>query len=329
MKYKVSVCIPTYNRAKLLSSAIESVLNQTEQDFELIVCDDGSTDETAKLMEIYKSNKIKYIKHQKNIGKSNNMRSGFELATGKYFIKFDDDDRLTPTFLEKTTTILDQNPTVDFVGTDHWIINIKGVRNPEATQLNSQKWGRKNLSEGVVDNLLEKVFVQQIFQIGATLFRRKTLEKIDFLRPNLQNCEDNELFVRLALAEKKGYYLPELLMEYRLHNEQDSLERAIRYLQDKLSYLKSFEFQETPIETIRKTRIAQSELILGLRLLEKGDSGKARSLLIHSTSLLSNYPKAIIGTILSYLPLNICRIALGYFRKITPKDYQKKVRESN
>lgn len=326
---KVSVCIPTYNRVNLLSQAIESVLNQTEQNFELIICDDGSIDNTPDLIQKYKSPKIKYIRHKQNIGKSNNMRSGFELATGEYFIKFDDDDQLTPTFLERTTVILDQNPTIDFVGTDHWIINIQGIRDVEATTLNSERWGRKNLSQGIVKNLLESVFVQQIFQIGATLFRRETLQEIDFLLPNIQNCEDNELFVRLAMAGKKGYYLPELLMEYRLHNEQEGLDRAIRYLQDKLSYLKSFEFEEEQIETIRKTRIAENELILGLRLIEKGKSEEGRSLLINSSYLSSNRPKVIMGKILSYLPLNIRKLILHYYRTMTPQDYQSKVRQSN
>jgi GT2 family glycosyltransferase len=82
--------------------------------------------------------------------------------------------------------------------------------------------------------------VKQSFQIGATLFRRQTLQELGYMLPNMQNCEDNDLFVRLALAGKKGYYLPELLMEYRVHAEQQGINRAIRYLSDKLQYLESY-----------------------------------------------------------------------------------------
>ncbi len=125
---KVSICIPTFNRIDLLPVAIDSVLKQTYQDFELIVCDDGSSDGTADLMSEYQDNRIKYIRHDQNIGKSNNMRSGFDAATGDYFIKFDDDDRLTPDFITETAAILDEDSTIDFVGTDHWIIDINNQR---------------------------------------------------------------------------------------------------------------------------------------------------------------------------------------------------------
>ncbi|MEO0843754.1 MAG: glycosyltransferase family 2 protein, partial [Cyanobacteria bacterium J06643_5] len=197
---KVSICIPTYNRIDLLPFAIESVLKQSYQDFELIVCDDGSSDGTADLMSKYQDNRIKYIRHQQNIGKSNNMRSGFDAATGDYFIKFDDDDRLTPDFIAETVAILEKDSSIDFVGTDHWIIDINNQRDEFQTKENSRKWGRENLPEGVVDYLLKTVFVNQSFQIGATLFRRQTVVEVGFMQPNWQNCEDNDLFVRLALA---------------------------------------------------------------------------------------------------------------------------------
>ncbi|MGL4497795.1 MAG: glycosyltransferase family 2 protein, partial [Planktothrix sp.] len=258
---KVSVCIPTYNRVDLLPVAVESVLRQTYTDFELIVCDDGSTDETPQLMAELTDRRVRYLRHPQNIGKSNNMRSGFEAATGDYFIKFDDDDRLTPEFLSRTTAILDQDSTWDFVGTDHWIIDINNQRQETQTEQNSQRWGRRDLSPGPVENLLKVVFVQQSFQIGATLFRRSALLDIGYMRPNLQNCEDNDLFVRLALSEKTGYYLPELLMEYRVHEGQQGLNRAIPYLGDKIQYLETYQFDSPELESIRQSRLRESQLL--------------------------------------------------------------------
>ncbi|MEO0687069.1 MAG: glycosyltransferase, partial [Cyanobacteria bacterium J06649_11] len=252
---KVSICIPTYNRIDLLPFAIESVLKQSYQDFELIVCDDGSSDGTADLMSDYQDNRIKYIRHSENIGKSNNMRSGFDAATGDYFIKFDDDDRLTPDFIAETSAILEKDSTIDFVGTDHWIIDINNARDEAQTKENSRKWGRENLPEGVVNNLLSAVFVNQSFQIGATLFRRQTVVEVGFMQPNWQNCEDNDLFVRLALAGKKGYYLPKLLMEYRVHAEQQGINRAIPYLTGKQQYLQSYKFDSPDLENIRLKRL--------------------------------------------------------------------------
>lgn len=311
---KISICIPTFNRVKLLPFAIDSVLQQTYQDLELIICDDGSRDGTPKLISQYTDSRIRYIRHSQNIGKSNNMRSGFEAARGEYFIKFDDDDRLTSDFLARTASILDHDPSIDFVGTDHWIIDIDNIRDEVKTQENSRRWGRANLSAGIVDNLLEVVFVQQSFQIGATLFRRQTLEELGFMQPNWQNCEDNDLFVRLALAGKKGYYLPELLMEYRVHTEQQGINRAIPYLQDKLRYLSSYKFESDKLEKVRLQRLAETQLLLGLRLIEKGEVQKGRELVFAGKSF--SHAKAWAGLGLSLLPGGVRGKAFEVLRQV-------------
>lgn len=311
---KISICIPTFNRVKLLPFAIDSVLQQTYQDLELIICDDGSRDGTPKLISQYTDSRIRYIRHSQNIGKSNNMRSGFEAARGEYFIKFDDDDRLTSDFLARTASILDHDPSIDFVGTDHWIIDIDNIRDEVKTQENSRRWGRANLSAGIVDNLLEVVFVQQSFQIGATLFRRQTLEELGFMQPNWQNCEDNDLFVRLALAGKKGYYLPELLMEYRVHAEQQGINRAIPYLQDKLRYLSSYKFESDKLEKVRLQRLAETQLLLGLRLIEKGEVQKGRELVFAGKSF--SHAKAWAGLGLSLLPGGVRGKAFEVLRQV-------------
>ncbi|BAY77282.1 glycosyl transferase family protein [Nostoc linckia NIES-25] len=311
---KITVCIPTFNRISLLPYAIASVLNQSEQDFELIVCDDGSSDGTPEFMSEYTDHRIKYIRHPQNIGKSNNMRSGFDAASGEYFMKFDDDDRLTPDFLANTTAILDRDFSIDFVGTDHWIIDINNIRDEVKTQENSHRWGRKNLPAGVVDNLLEVVFIHQSFQIGATLFRRKTLQELGFMLPNMQNCEDNDLFVRLALAGKKGYYLPELLMEYRCHAEQQGINRAIPYLFDKVQYLESYKFESEKLEKFRQNRLMETQLLLGLRLIEKGETQKGRELVLAGKSFST--AKAWTGLGLSLLPFGLRGKAFDALRQM-------------
>ncbi|MDF5726354.1 MAG: glycosyltransferase family 2 protein [Rhizonema sp. PD37] len=311
---KVSICIPTFNRVNLLPFAIESVLQQTYQNFELLVCDDGSQDSTPELMLEQTDIRIKYIRHPQNIGKSNNMRSGFDAATGEYFIKFDDDDRLTSDFLTRTVAVLEQNHSIDFVGTDHWIIDINNIREPMKTQENSHLWGRVNLPAGVVENLLEVVFVNQSFQIGATLFRRKVLQELGFMQPNWQNCEDNDLFVRLALAGKKGYYLPELLMEYRVHAEQQGIDRAIQYFTDKSQYLESYKFDSEKLEKIRLQRLAETQLLLGLRLVEKGETRKGRELVLAGKSFSPAKAYTVLG--LSILPVKLRSKGFELLRKV-------------
>jgi glycosyltransferase involved in cell wall biosynthesis len=316
---KISVCIPTCNRVHLLASAIASVLDQTYQDFELIVCDDGSTDSTAMLMSEFVDRGIRYIRHPQHIGKSNNMRSGFAVARGEYFIKFDDDDRLTSQFLERTSAILDKDDRIDFVSTDHWAIDANNNIDQHQTLLNSYKWGRTELSAGIIEDLLATVFVKQSLQIGATLFRRCALKEVGFLRPNLQNCEDIDLFVRLAIAGKKCYYLPELLMEYRFHPEQQGVDRAIPYLTDKLRYLTSYEFDLEKLEKVRLKRIAEVQLALGLRLIEVGETEQGRLMVRAGKSVCEAKMWAGLG--LSLLPMEWRARAFEVVRELTKREF--------
>ncbi|MFM7903760.1 MAG: glycosyltransferase, partial [Microcystis sp.] len=198
---KVTVCIPTYNRADYLTYSINSVLRQTYEDFELIVCDDGSSDRTPEVVAAFQDSRIIYLRHPQNMGRSLNMRSGFTAAQGEYFIKFDDDDGLTPEFLAKTVPILDQEKNVDFVCTDHWIIDKFGQKVTAATQENSAKWGKDRLQQGIIPDLQRQTFFYQSLQVGSTLFRYQSLADVDYMRPQADGCEDFDLLVRLALCQ--------------------------------------------------------------------------------------------------------------------------------
>jgi glycosyltransferase involved in cell wall biosynthesis len=315
---KISVCIPTFNREHFLPIAIEAVLAQVESDWELIICDDGSTDRTPEIMAEFQAQdpRIQYVRHEINVGKSNNMRSGFEAATGEFFIKIDDDDRLTPEFLAQTSAVLMWHPEIDFVGTDHWVIDPESQRRVDWTEENSRKWGRSELAEGPIANLLSILFVRQSLQIGATLFRRQVLVEAGYMRANIQNCEDNDLLVRLAQMGKQAYYLPERLMEYRFHPEQHSPGRAIQYLQDKLNYLRNFQFEDTAVESVRLARIAETQVLLGLRLVERGDTEVGRSLLWEGRQYSA--AKMMVGMALSLLPGAVRPAAFGKLRPGRP-----------
>ena len=216
--------------------------------------------------------------------------------------------------LFETSAILEQDYSIDFVGTDHWIIDINNVRDEAKTEENSRFWGRKDLPSGVVENLLEIVFVKQSFQIGATLFRRQTLIEIGFMQPNWQNCEDNDLFVRLALAGKQGYYLSKLLMEYRLHEQQQGINRAIPYLTGKQQYLQSYKFDSEKLEKIRLERLQETQLLLGLRLIETGETEKGRQLVKQGKSFSTAKAWTVLG--LSLLPLGVRGKAFDVLRKV-------------
>lgn len=326
---KVTICIPTYNRSQYLAYAVNSVWQQTYSDFELIICDDASVDDTPEVVKQWRDDRLKYIRQPVNIGRSRNMRTGFTAAKGEYFLKFDDDDGITPDFLAKTVARLDNHPEVDFVCTNHWIIASDSQRMKDATQLNIAKWGKDKLSEGIIPDLIEQTFDYQSLQMGSTLFRLTSLQEVDYLRPQADGCEDFDLLVRLAIAGKTGYFLPELLMEYRFHQQQTSLKQDIHFLSAKAFCLNDYRFSTPELEKRRLVKLAQTQQALGLRLIEQGEVKQGRQLLNSSRDILGNSPKLYGSWLLSYLPNEITKSTLSFLRQLRPQNYTEQVRTAS
>ncbi|MGY6529171.1 MAG: glycosyltransferase family 2 protein [Cyanobacterium sp.] len=323
---KVSVCIPTYNRSDYLKYSVNSVLNQTYSDFELIICDDGSIDNTAEIVNNFNDNRIKYIRHPQNIGRSKNMRSGFENAIGEYFIKFDDDDGLTTDFLTKTVKVLDENNNIDFVCSNHWVIDANNNRDEIATQKNSDKWGKSNLKEGIINDLIYQTFVLQSLQVGSSLFRYQALKDVDYMNPFADGCEDFDLLVRMAIAQKKGYFLPDFLMEYRFHGKQNSLKQNLHFLKAKKYCLESYNFEKKNLEETRQKKLADINLCLGMRMIENNQNNEGRMLIKQAEKVLGKSPRSSISQILSYFPHQLTESIFKIIRNTKPKDYADKVR---
>ncbi len=106
---KVSVVIPTYNRPSLLQKAIQSVLNQTFQEFEIIVVDDGEEKRANNIVKSFKNDKIKYIQHKHSMGGAVARNTGIKNAQGKYIAFLDDDDEWLPEKLKLQVEVLDKS----------------------------------------------------------------------------------------------------------------------------------------------------------------------------------------------------------------------------
>ncbi|MBQ3474267.1 glycosyltransferase family 2 protein [Candidatus Saccharibacteria bacterium] len=116
MNPKISVIVPIYNTEKYLSNCLDSILNQTYKNLEIILIDDGSTDNSGKIADNYakKDQRIKVI-HQKNAGQSSARNSGIKKATGEYLSFIDSDDEIKPNFMEKLLTPYTENPETSLV----------------------------------------------------------------------------------------------------------------------------------------------------------------------------------------------------------------------
>jgi glycosyltransferase involved in cell wall biosynthesis len=164
----VSVILPTYNRANLLKRAIRSVLDQTYQDYELIIVDDCSTDDTQKVVSEFKDNRIKYTRLSQNSGGSIKPRKvGTELSTGIYIAVLDDDDYWADkNKLQFQISWLERHPKCVMVGTDAVAVN------------NGLTIIAKHHYPKSFNDIKSKMLMQNCFFHSSVVYRRETLEQI-------------------------------------------------------------------------------------------------------------------------------------------------------
>lgn len=208
---RISVLMPAYNSAKYVAEAIESILNQTFTDFEFIIINDGSTDDTARVVREYAARdpRIKFIDNQKNQGLIAVLNQGLDLCTGEYIARMDSDDISLPMRFEKQIKYMDANPDVGILGTA------------------GQNFGANNdvnYSPEIVDavELLRGVG----FYHPSVMMRRAVLDKYGLrYDSNYYLVEDHELWSR-ALHVTKLRNLPEVLIKYRVHSNSVSVSNS-------------------------------------------------------------------------------------------------------
>ena len=209
MRPKVSVIIPTYNRDNYLYSAVKSVLNQTFEDFEIIVVDDASTDNTKQIIDKFDDKRIRYIRHKENKGGSAARNTGIKLSKGKFIAFLDDDDLWMPSKLEKQLDHINKNLEIDAVYTGAWRINKSG----KIIRCNFP-----SLRGNIFPDILMKNCVGSCSMV---LVRKECFNRIGLFDENLSAGQDWDMWIRLA----KHYqfdYVNEPLVLYRVHEKRIS-----------------------------------------------------------------------------------------------------------
>lgn len=208
---KVSIVMPVYNMERFISQALDSVLAQTYKNYELIIIDDGSSDDSKRIIKKYIKNfensvSIIYL-YQKNQGVACARNTGIRSSSGEYIALLDPDDVWLPNRLLEGVKVLDMNPTVGLVHAN--IIYIDEVGSQTGVPLRNAFLLSGNIYKNI---LLRKGHIS----CSTVLFRRSCLDEIGLFDEHLTylGCEDRDLWLRIA-AKYQFYYIAKELAYYR------------------------------------------------------------------------------------------------------------------
>lgn len=200
---KVSIILPVYNGERYLKTSIESCINQTYQNWQLIIIDDGSSDKSAEIAKYYESKdyRIHYYKNPQNIKLPKSLNRGFSLAEGEYLTWTSDDNYYKPQALRKMINALERRKG-DFVFTACSIIDESG-----------KKISQSSAPEDFYNAIWDYNFIGACF-----MYTRKVYESIGEYDPEVFLCEDYDYWLRI-MGKYKVVYLDEELYAWRKHDK--------------------------------------------------------------------------------------------------------------
>jgi glycosyltransferase EpsE len=262
----VSVALGTYNGSKWIQRAVDSMLNQTYKNLEVIICDDASTDNTVLLLhELYdKDPRVKIIKNEVNSGLNITLNNCIEHSSGEFIARMDDDDFSHPDRIEKQMGFLLTHPEYTIVSTSINYFDEKGI------------WG-SSVSHGERSKI--NIFLGHTFCHPSVIMRKRDLIAVGMYSTDKlnQRGQDYDLWCKFYQAGFKGYCLPDVLFDY--YESADSVKRrkfkfrlnhAIKTHRWRTRLGLPFKFEYFPLINLAKCFIPQ-EII---RLLHNKKFGK-------------------------------------------------------
>lgn len=262
---KVSVIIATYNHAKYLPRAIDSVLEQTYQDFEIIVIDDGSTDNTKAACERYSDkypNKVKYF-YQQNSGPAAARNKGIKKASGEYAAFLDADDLWMKEKLQIQIEFLEKNRDISFVYGKAKVLDESGNQ----IGIKPERYQQHDFSKLILD--------WGHFPMMTVVVRKECFDKVGYFAEDLYIMEDIHLWIRISKFFKI-HGLDQFLGSYFKHGSNVTLNRELVFKSTALVYQKLLdEFKnEVPVAKM-KQKIAANLYQLGRLYLDRKQYIKA------------------------------------------------------
>lgn len=208
---KVSIIIPVYNGQKYLAKTIESALNQTYNNYEIVIVDDGSTDDSKKIVDKYKAknNNIKYI-YQTNKGLGGARNTGIRNADSPLFANLDADDLYHPEFLEKTVRKLIKERAEAVAPNCNYFYQGKVLKDRTFFDINNTPNKINLINELKSNRIASTALIEKKSAINIGLYRR------------MNHLEDYDFWLRMLLASKKISTIKEPLFNYRIHKKSMS-----------------------------------------------------------------------------------------------------------
>lgn len=198
----ISIIMPTYNRERLVLRSIQSILDQTYTNWELIIVDDGSTDSTQQVVQSVNDQRISYIKNQKNMGAALSRNKGVQLANYNYLAFQDSDDVWKPGKLEKQMCYLSKHAEFDLVYSSFVNHHLDGRK----VQVPNDQIGER---EG---NLLSTLLINNVIGTPTILVKKETFENNRGFDETLCALEDWDFVLRVSESSRIGF-IPDVLVE--------------------------------------------------------------------------------------------------------------------
>lgn len=214
-----SVIIPSKNRAVYLEQAVQSVFSQSFADFELIVVDNCSEDNTSELLSALRDPRLIVFRQEQPVTMLRNFETGLLRSSGQYVALLGDDDWWHEDFLWMAAQILQAKRFVDVLFFDHWIADAEGRVLVGESLATSKAFGRDTLPYGVVEDFLYTTVVKQPISMNSAVYRRTTISSLPvWFDDAAGSALDYPLHAQAALSGAVAFYMPARLGYYRVHS---------------------------------------------------------------------------------------------------------------
>lgn len=240
IEYKISFIVPVYNSEEYLCTCVDSLLNQSYQNFEVIMVDDGSTDNSSNICDAYegKDNRVKTI-HKKNGGLISSWICGTTESTGDYLCYVDSDDWIDAHMLSEMTLYLSGN-SQEIVSSDYVIERSTGEKQYVYQKLEPGEYGREKIEKNVIPYLLGQEHRYVCLSRCMKLISRSLIaDNMHFCNPAIRTGEDTTIMLpalldckRLFVMDHKAYYHYRYVKQSMIHQYDHNLYKNNRNLKD-------------------------------------------------------------------------------------------------